>query len=124
MTVAGTGQQLRQRVAVEDGAVTAAAQDLSSPWDLAWFDGAVIVAMAGSHQLWRFDPVAGTVEVVAGTSAEGVRDGAGHHAWFAQPSGLATSADGETLWVADSETSALRHLRRAPDDPALEGALL
>ncbi|MGN6613150.1 MAG: NHL domain-containing thioredoxin family protein [Angustibacter sp.] len=122
VTVAGTGQQLRQRVAVEDGARPAAAQDLSSPWDLAWFDDAVIVAMAGSHQLWRFDPVAGTVEVVAGTSAEGVRDGGGQHAWFAQPSGLATSADGETLWIADSETSALRHLRRAPDEPALEGA--
>ena len=122
VTVAGTGQQLRQRVAVADGARPAAAQDLSSPWDVAWFDDAVIVAMAGSHQLWRFDPVAGTVEVVAGTSAEGVRDGAGHHAWFAQPSGLAASADGQTLWIADSETSALRHLRRAPDDPALEGA--
>ena len=121
-TVAGTGQQLRQRVSVGDGPRSAAAQDLSSPWDVAWFDDAVVVAMAGSHQLWRFDPLAGTVEVVAGTSAEGIRDGAGHHAWFAQPSGLATSADGSTLWVADSETSALRHVHRAPDDPALEGA--
>ncbi len=121
-TVAGTGEQLRQRVSVADGARPVAAQDLSSPWDVAWFDGAVIVAMAGSHQLWRFDPGAGTVAVAAGTSAEGIRDGAGHHAWFAQPSGLATSADGRTLWVADSESSALRHVRSAGDDPALEGA--
>ncbi len=31
---------------------------------------------------------------------------------FAQPSGLAVSADGERLWVADSETSALRWVDR------------
>ena len=106
ITVAGTGHQLRQR----SGGGSAVAQDLSSPWDLAWFDDAVAVAMAGTHQLWRFDPVAGTVEVLAGTSAEGIRDGGSADAWFAQPSGLAVSADGETLWVADSETSALRHV--------------
>jgi sugar lactone lactonase YvrE len=121
-TVAGTGEQLRERVSVEDGQRTAVTQELSSPWDVAWFDDGVLVAMAGSHQLWRFDPVAGTVAVVAGTSAEGIRDGAGHHAWFAQPSGLAVSADGATAWVADSETSALRHVRLASDEPALEGA--
>ena len=48
--------------------------------------------------------------MLAGTSAEGIRDGAADEAWFAQPSGLATSADGTRLWVADSETSALRSL--------------
>ncbi|GAA4350695.1 NHL domain-containing thioredoxin family protein [Angustibacter luteus] len=111
-TVAGTGHQLRQRT----GAGPATEQDLSSPWDLAWFDGAVVVAMAGTHQLWRFDPVAGTVEVLAGTSAEGIRDGGARDAWFAQPSGLATAGDGERLWVADSETSALRHLHRREVD--------
>ena len=41
-------------------------------------------------------------------SDEGLRDGRLDEAWFAQPSGLATSADGRTVWVADSETSALR----------------
>jgi sugar lactone lactonase YvrE len=121
-TLAGTGRQLRQRVSVDDGPRPSADQDLSSPWDVTWFDGALVIAMAGSHQLWRLDPVEGTVAVLAGTSAEGIRDGAAHHAWFAQPSGLAVSPDGSTLWVADSETSALRHVRRADDDPALDGA--
>ena len=32
-----------------------------------------------------------------------------HEAWFAQSSGLAEDADGN-IWVADSETSALRKL--------------
>ena len=50
--------------------------------------------------------------MLAGTSAEGIRDGGAHDAWFAQPSGLATSPTATTLWVADSETSALRHLHR------------
>jgi thiol-disulfide isomerase/thioredoxin len=105
-TVAGTGVQLRER----SGAGPALAQALSSPWDVAWFDGAVLVAMAGIHQLWRFDPIDGTVGVAAGTSAEGLEDGDGSVAHFAQPSGLAASADGRVLWIADSEVSALRHV--------------
>jgi sugar lactone lactonase YvrE len=107
-TVAGTGAQLRQR----SGGGRATEQELSTPWDVAWFDDRVVVAMAGTHQLWSFDPRRKEVAVLAGTSAEGIRDGAAHHAWFAQPSGLATSADGATLWVADAETSALRHVVR------------
>jgi len=79
---------------------------LSSPWDLTWWQDRVWVAMAGIHQLWTFDPRTGAVEVVAGTTNEGLLDGPLDGAWFAQPSGLA--ADGDRLWVADAETSALR----------------
>ncbi len=105
-TVAGTGRQWRGEVDFE--AHDARTVDLSSPWDLAWYDGRVIVAMAGIHQLWWFDPVTGTAGVWAGTTVEGLRDGPLQEAFFAQPSGLATSADGRRLWIADSETSALR----------------
>ena len=108
--LAGTGRQLRER----SGSGSALRQDLSTPWDLAWFLDRVVVAMAGVHQLWALhlatDPADNTVAVLAGTSAEGLRDGAADEAWFAQPSGLAPSADGTRLWVADSETSALRSL--------------
>ncbi len=114
-TVAGTGRQLRQR----SGGGPALEQDLSTPWDLAWFEGRVVIAMAGVHQLWALDlasdPAEGRMSVLAGTSAEGIRDGAAGHTWFAQPSGLAVSVDGRRLWVADSETSALRSLERADD---------
>ncbi|WP_110240223.1 NHL domain-containing thioredoxin family protein [Nocardioides gilvus] len=79
---------------------------LSSPWDVAWWRDRVWIAMAGIHQLWTFDPLTGVVEVVAGTTNEGLLDGPLPDAWFAQPSGLAV--DGERLWLADSETSALR----------------
>ena len=115
MTLAGTGRQLRER----SGSGPALRQDLSTPWDLAWFLDRVVIAMAGTHQLWVLhlaqDPADNTVAVLAGTSAEGIRDGAAHDAWFAQPSGLAASADGRRLWVADSETSALRSLTLTGD---------
>ena len=84
---------------------------LSSPWDVVWSRklNAVVVAMAGTHQIFSFDPLSGTVAIVAGNGLEGLLDGPAHEAWFAQPSGLAEDADGN-IWVADSETSALRRL--------------
>ena len=90
---------------------------LSSPWDVAWWQGRVWIAMAGIHQLWAFDPRTGAVEVVAGTTNEGLLDGPAREAWFAQTSGLA--ADGDRLWLADSETSSLRWIE--PD--ASEGGV-
>jgi thiol-disulfide isomerase/thioredoxin len=84
---------------------------LSSPWDVVWSTklNAVVVAMAGVHQIFSFDPVSGAVRIVAGTGLEGLLDGPAAEAWFAQSSGLAEDADGN-IWVADSETSALRKL--------------
>ncbi|TWP37962.1 NHL domain-containing thioredoxin family protein [Leekyejoonella antrihumi] len=109
-TLAGTGQQLRER----SGSGAALAQDLSTPWDVAWWIDRVVIAMAGTHQIWALhlglDPAENTVAVLAGTSSEGIRDGVAHEAWFAQPSGLAVSPDGVRLWVADSEASALRSI--------------
>ncbi|WP_416962080.1 thioredoxin-like domain-containing protein [Streptomyces sp. Agncl-13] len=111
-TLAGTGRQWMQG---EPTSGPAREVSLSSPWDVAWWHGKVWIAMAGVHQLWAYDPAAdptaadpteATVAVTAGTTNEGLVDGPGAEAWFAQPSGLAATAD--RLWVADSETSALR----------------
>ena len=118
--VADTVNHALRGVRLEDGAVTTVAgtgrpwmqgsgtDDLSSPWDLAWYDGRVVVAMAGIHQLWAFDPRSGTIQVLAGTTHEGLLDGPTADAWFAQTSGLALS--GERLWLVDAETSSLRHV--------------
>ncbi|MBC9714304.1 redoxin domain-containing protein [Streptomyces sp. TRM66268-LWL] len=106
-TVAGTGRQWWQGSPTSGPALEV---DLSSPWDVAWFDGLVWIAMAGVHQLWTYDPANGTVEVAAGTTNEGLVDGPAAEAWFAQPSGLAATED--RLWIADSETSALRWIDR------------
>ncbi|MFI9611205.1 NHL domain-containing thioredoxin family protein [Streptomyces sp. NPDC052023] len=102
-TLAGTGRQWMRGDATSG---PARAVNLSSPWDVAVFGGRVWIAMAGVHQLWAYDPAGGGVAVAAGTTDEGLVDGPGTEAWFAQPSGLAATP--ERLWLADSETSALR----------------
>ncbi|MFB6441139.1 NHL domain-containing thioredoxin family protein [Streptomyces sp. NPDC056411] len=109
-TVAGTGTQWWQGSPTSGPALEVA---LSSPWDVAWWRDRLWIAMAGVHQLWTYDPATGTVEVAAGTTNEGLVDGPAAEAWFAQPSGLA--AAGDRLWVADSETSAVRWVEPAAD---------
>ncbi|MDM7829988.1 NHL domain-containing thioredoxin family protein [Cellulomonas edaphi] len=125
-TVAGTGAQYMvgaadnvvgwERPAGQPDADTAAARDLklSSPWDVAWSQelGAFVVAMAGNHTLWAFDGTEGSLSRIGGTMNEGLLDGPSRDAWFAQPSGLAVGPDGR-VWIADSETSALRWLEPA-----------
>ncbi|MBT2404032.1 MULTISPECIES: NHL domain-containing thioredoxin family protein [unclassified Streptomyces] len=117
-TVAGTGRQWWQGSPTAGPALEV---DLSSPWDVAWWQGRVWIAMAGVHQLWAWDPETGTVEVAAGTTNEGLVDGPAGEAWFAQPSGLA--AAGDRLWVADSETSALRYVEREGEGYAVTSAV-
>ncbi len=82
------------------------AQALNSPWDLAYLDGLIYIAMAGLHQVWTFDPATGVGQVALGTGRENITDGPGHRAALAQPSGL--SAANGILYFADSETSAVR----------------
>ncbi|WP_029088471.1 NHL domain-containing thioredoxin family protein [Brevibacterium album] len=123
-TLAGTGAQFmvgaNDNVLGHPGAqapfdAPAAEIKLSSPWDVLWSPQTerVIVAMAGNHTIWDFDPVTGRIRQLSGTMNEGLRDAeTGAEAWFAQTSGLALAGDGSIL-LADSETSALRTL-----DPA------
>ena len=65
-TVAGTGNAVAARVGELGAALDV---DLSTPWDVAWYEDAVVVAMAGTHQLWTFDPVSGKASVSAGTTS-------------------------------------------------------
>ena len=81
-------------------------QMLNSPWDLAFLEGKLYIAMAGLHQIWMYDPKLEIAEVAIGTGRENIADNAARKAALAQPSGLAASAD--TLYFADSETSAIR----------------
>ena len=109
-TLAGTGAQWMHGDLVPDQSFPDT--PLSSPWDVVWFPAwrQVAIAMAGVHQLWSFDPVSSRLSVRAGTTNEGLLDGKLASAWFAQPSGLAVSLDGATLWLVDAETSSLRRV--------------
>ena len=123
-TIAGTGKQARSFGAGGKALETA----LSSPWDLVFVPdpnaappieagshvdphndaGVLFVAMAGSHQIWAMDVAAGTIVPYAGTGLEALVDGRRNEACFAQPSGLSLDSADQTLYVADSETSAVR----------------
>jgi sugar lactone lactonase YvrE len=104
-TVAGTG---RKAEGVIQAAADARTSALRSPWDVAFVGDTLWIAMAGSHQLWRLDVRTGALSPGAGNGREGLDDGPLTEATFAQPSGLAT--DGQVLFVADSEASAIRRV--------------
>ena len=111
VTVAGTGAQWMQGEPLPRGEGDARSFALSTPWDLTWSHvlGRAVIAMAGVHQLWTFDPVTGALMVLAGTTQEGLVDGPAVTSWWAQPSGLDELPDGRIV-IADSETSAIRVL--------------
>jgi thiol-disulfide isomerase/thioredoxin len=81
---------------------------LNSPWDLLLHKRTLYIAMAGHHQIWTLDLAKEQIEPFAGSGRENIRDGSLLSSCFAQPSGLA--GDGKTLYVADSEVSAVRSL--------------
>ncbi len=84
---------------------------LHSPWDVLVIpDGRIAVAEAGVHRIVAVPAQGGAVEVLAGSRAEGLRDGPAREAHLAQPSGL-TLLDGGAMAFANSEVSALRVLR-------------
>jgi thiol-disulfide isomerase/thioredoxin len=110
-TLAGTGE----RGGILDTPAVGAKTALASPWDLEWRNGMLPFANAGTHQIGLLDPLTGLVSKLAGGGPEGLRDGRAGEAHLAQPSGLVLSADGGTLYFADSETSSIRALNFATD---------
>jgi thiol-disulfide isomerase/thioredoxin len=81
-------------------------QVLNSPWDVAFLNGLLYIAMAGLHQIWTYDPQTQVTQAAIGTGRENIADNAARKAALAQTSGL--SAAGGKLYFADSETSAVR----------------
>lgn len=138
-TVAGTGRQGADQV----GGKIQAAQEISSPWDVATYrtrdmdmsfhiDGEsipeknlVLIAMAGTHQIWamfidetiwwKFKKFPdGAVAAIAGNGHEENRNNSyPQNAAFAQPSGLALAPAHKELYIADSESSCVRKLALA-----------
>ncbi|MGH7752109.1 MAG: hypothetical protein ACREN5_04780, partial [Gemmatimonadales bacterium] len=105
-TLAGTGQQLDRLPAKG-----AKARDtgLASPWDVLAVGQRLFISMAGVHQIWEMNLDSGEIGVFAGTSREGIQDGARlSTATLAQPSGLA--ADHLFLYWVDPESSAVRRV--------------
>jgi thiol-disulfide isomerase/thioredoxin len=100
-TVLGTGEQGGR---ASGGRGTDVA--ISSPWDLVVLGEHLYIAMAGTHTIWRMPLTTQEAERWAGSGAEDIIDGPRRQAALAQPSGIAT--DGQYIYFADSEVSAVR----------------
>lgn len=103
-TLAGTGKQDRLRTSGGSLKKTA----LNSPWAVSHVNGTLYIAMAGPHQLWSHKLGSSRIQSYAGSGREDITDGPLASAALAQPSALAT--DGQHLFVADSEGSAIRQV--------------
>uniref|UniRef100_A0A182JIX7 Thioredoxin-like fold domain-containing protein n=1 Tax=Anopheles atroparvus TaxID=41427 RepID=A0A182JIX7_ANOAO len=133
-TVAGNGAQGNDRTGGKSGRD----QPLSSPWDVAVYStrdmdmsfhaddskaplkDVLLIAMAGIHQIWAVfldDTIwwkfkkypANTCWAIAGSGHEQNRNTSyPHSAAFAQPSGLAINREAKEVYLADSESSAIR----------------
>ena len=101
-TILGTGQEVYDTT----GGNAGTAQGINSPWDLAIDANNLYIAMAGEHQIWRMDLQNRQAVPIAGSGEEDLADGQGISTALAQPSGLAL--DGNILYFADSENSAIR----------------
>ena len=104
-TIAGTGEQYGMvRTPVQGPARSIA---LNSPWDIVCNGDNLYIAMAGSHRIFVLHLESGIIEPFAGAGPEALCDGSYEEALFAQPNSLALD-DSRVLYVADSETSAVR----------------
>jgi hypothetical protein len=111
-TVAGTGAKAHRQLAL--GAPTAT--PLRSPWAVAALGpGLLLIAMAGSHQIWALVQEE-QIGPFAGNGREALVDGPRAEASFNQPSDLALGLG--HLLVADAEASAVRAVS-LDDNPAV-----
>jgi sugar lactone lactonase YvrE len=103
-TIAGTGKQAD----FMDTGGMGTSSPLNSPWDLAYLEGQLYIAMAGAHQIWEMDLGTTVFQPFAGSGKEGRIDGPLDKAALAQPSGITVS--GRRLYFADSEVSSIRYV--------------
>lgn len=115
-TIAGTGKQWMQSDPVSGESLSVS---ISTPWDITLVGEQLLIAMAGEHRIWELDLLFKQISVLAGTTNEGLQDGAFESSWFAQPSALAFSESDQTTWVIDAETSALRKLQNGQVSTAI-----
>ncbi|XP_015690862.1 protein SUPPRESSOR OF QUENCHING 1, chloroplastic [Oryza brachyantha] len=86
-------------------------QVLNSPWDVCYDSSkdTLYIAMAGQHQIWKHNTMAGVTEVLSGDGYERNLNGSSStRTSFAQPSGISLAPELQELIVADSESSSIR----------------
>ncbi len=116
-TLAGTGVQGYPVVQEYERANQVA---LNSPWDLTLAGERLFIAMAGQNQIWNYDLSRNRLSCFAGSGMHGWDDGDASQVNFARPTGL--SFTDQTLYVADSDSSAIRAVRVDGRTQTLVGA--
>lgn len=110
LTVVGTGEKGRDKEGNKDPEV----QRLSSPWDIVAINrDTLIIAMAGTHQIWALNLKNNRCFNFSGTGGEANFNSSSDlfRCQWSQPSGLSLgviSRDKVELYIADSESSAIR----------------
>lgn len=108
-TIAGTG--IMGRGFIQFGQVISEplTTSIRSPWDVELDDdGLLHIAMAGTHQLYIYEPETGNLYPSVGNGREAnLNDVSLANSELAQPSGLYYAGDGK-LYFADSESSTIR----------------
>ena len=109
MTVAGNGAMGRGGLRFGQSSDNPLALSLRSPWDLEFDEtGRLHVAMAGTHQLYIYEPDANLIYPSVGNAREAnLNDVSLGDSELAQPSGLYYAGGGK-LYFADSESSTIR----------------
>lgn len=105
LTVAGNGKLGSSELNLKQ---TSRQMSLRSPWALTCDRETIYVAMAGSHQIWKYVPGTGELAPYAGSGEEALVDARLEDSKWAQPSGLFYYES--QIFVADSESSSVRKI--------------
>ena len=108
-TVAGNGDMGRSRIEFGRTIANPLGVSLRSPWDVEFDDaGRLHIAMAGTHQLYIYEPETNALYPSVGNGREAnLNDVSLADSELAQPSGLYYAGAGK-LYFADSESSTIR----------------
>jgi len=109
LTVAGNGSMGRGRLEFGTRVDNPLGVALRSPWDIEFDeDGRLHIAMAGTHQLYIYEPAQNLLYPSVGNGREANLNGVSlADSELAQPSGLYYAGEGK-LYFADSESSTIR----------------
>lgn len=109
MTLAGNGVMGRSRLPFGENIPNPLGVSLRSPWDVELDDsGHLHIAMAGTHQLYAYEPATNRLFPSVGNGREANLNGVSlADSELAQPSGLYYAGAGK-LYFADSESSTIR----------------
>ena len=77
---------------------------------IAYGGGAIYATNIGNNIIERVSLADGSVETIAGSGAQGTVDGPGETARFNAPNGIASNAAGDTLYVSEERSRAVRRI--------------